>query len=312
MQTRYFEIDFFKFVLVFSMVFRHTPLYIYNKSIVEYSISNLDIYTLFIPVTSGFVFILGYTLGFSYIQKIKNNIKCEHGFRYFKMFLFFLTLSMFFSVITFFRNVIELSFIDYFFTYIWNTAGKPGFYILFPISLIYLVNHLQYILKIKYFIEIVSTLTLITLNFYDLYALHYFLFALIGYIFGLKINFKTLIEKINIFFLMLSLILYMGIYFINYTDDINFFIELYLLLLLFIISIGLSKYMVLHRYKRIKYLIIFSSKNILPFYILHVIGLQLISKYINLESLYIVGLMSIFYYLIIIYLIYFIRKVFYI
>jgi hypothetical protein len=309
MKNKFFEIDIFKFILVLTMVFRHAPLYVYNQNVIEYSISSFNIYSIFIPVTSGFIFILGYTLALSYKNKKNQNRKAENN-KYLKYFILLFSLSLFFALITFFRDNIEKSFIEYFFMYIWNTEGKPGFYILLPLSLVYLINYFYY----KYN-DINSIVYLFVFCFFvfilkDFYFIHYLLFGVIGYLLGLKIDFNYLQRILTTKFTLVFIILYTGIFFIGYTEDINFYIEFYLLITFFLMVIGLSKYIVLINNNLMNQFIKIASRNILPFYIIHVVGLQLIAKYLSFDSLYSVTVFSLIYFILILFIIWTFRKVF--
>jgi hypothetical protein len=302
MTKRFFEIDFLKTVLMLGLVFRHAPLYLYSGTVKEYSIDNFDIFTAFIPVTSGFIFILGYTLGLSYVHKIKNNLDVSPNIRHLKMFLFLLSLSVLFASLTYFINKIDISFGSYYIGYIWNTANKPGFYILLPISILFLINYCQYFIKNRHFSGVLIVLCLFLINIVDLYVLHYLAFGLIGYFIGTILDFLKFKSRMSVTVFAFAIFLYIGPFLVDYNINFNFIVEVYYLLLFVIITIFLGK-VSLFQGNIISNLIISTSRNILPFYLIHVIGLNIIHNVVQFDSFIGITAFSILYFIIIVYFI---------
>jgi len=192
---RYSEINFLKAFLVTGMFFRHFPLYMSNSlRFREYGVDAINPFTASIPVTGGFISVLALSLALSKSAFSENRIYSDNEFsgsgreisskfnrlKYLKRFapLFIISvLAGYFSL----RHMDAGTFIRHFFTYQWNTLQKPGFYILFPISLVYLFHHFYVRLNKKQSLIALFAAVPVSIFLHKYYFAHYFLFALLQY-----------------------------------------------------------------------------------------------------------------------------------
>jgi len=287
-KQHFFLIDFIKFALVFGMMFRHAPLYLYDGQLIEYGLNHITPFSFFIPVTAGFIFVLGYTLNLnksSYsLTKVRKSL--IFGFK-------LLLISCVMALITFHMKNIAISFPQYYFLYEWNTLYKPGFYILFPISVFYLINA---IIKLRtyesqlYFINIGLVITLLISLYTHLYFFHYIFFGFLGAFLARLNNFNDLFykfcnQKLSI---LVAIFVYLSAF--NYFNTATLWIEV-LLLLSFCIIMGCISLLI--KFNNIQKLISFISSEILMFYLAHVIILNIIGKYLSFSNWYSMSLFSI-------------------
>jgi len=296
----YFEIDFLKFMFVIGMIYRHVTLYLYPlRNVGEYSIAKLNIFSFFLPITGAFIFILG--LGLSLSKPKINTIEIKYIKTFIKIFSFVLLISL----LTYTKRVgwdSSVTFIEYFLFTKWNYTVeyiKPGFYILLPISLLYLYNYffknnvqyIGYLLLLSIFIFFI---------FNNYYIAHYLLFGLIGYSVGYYLNIDNIFIFLKRYYIPLwSLIIYVSIYYVNL--DVNIYLEM-IMLFLFILFL-------LFPFIKENFLVSFVSKNIFLFYILHIFILFLIKPYITLDSYYNVFFFGIYLFILTFFIIFIYYKV---
>lgn len=289
---KYFEIDFLKFILMLGMVFRHAPLLVYDGMLSEYSIKSLNFYSFFIPVTSGFIFILGFTLACSFISN-PNKINTKS---YLNMFLFLLFSALTLGFISFLiKKPDTLNFLYFYFFYQWNQTLKPSFYILFPISFLYLINFFAYKAQVKFNIFLLlGAMLLFSILFQKYYICHYLIFGLLGYILGMITSFEK-IMKISKAYWLLFFLLYLSLFFFEYKDNINLTLEMIMLwlFLMFLIHLG----SLVERHKVTTQFITSASKNIFMFYILHVVVLRVIKTFFSISSFWILFIFSVLYFI---------------
>lgn len=275
MNKRVYELDVIKMFLMLFMVFRHLPLYLFNKPLVEFSIEKITLYSLFIPVTVGFISVLGISLGLSNRNRLK--VSYKHLREFLKLFL----LSLLFGLITYYRlfRRIEIGhFLDYFFLCKRNLGLKPGFYILFPISLLFLYSFIFQFVKKKYRLLFIIMSIIVFILFMDLYSFYYLLCSILFFSLGYFFDLNKIVYAVKKWYLLIiSILSYVSVFFL--FDNLNIAIELFMMLMLSVFIINISNIFIF-----LKSIINSITSSILYFYIIHVVILNIIKGRIVLDN----------------------------
>ena len=277
----FFEIDFIKFMFVVGMFFRHGTFFLYPDHVVEYGIGSLNLFTFFLPVTGAFIFILGYTLALSF-KHSREKIPGKYLMIAVKLLLF----SMVMAGITYFWRIIghyPISFPEYFLLTEWNDWPKPGFYILVPIALLYFS---YYLLLGKKTLLNLSLLAAVAISFLydDYYISHYLLFGLTGFLLGYAAHTRHLLDRLKSkWFFAVVLGFYLFLFFIGHDASINLPVELLMLLLFVALCVYPSSWF---EKKPLRSIVSFTAGNIFAIYILHVVGFNVMARFMTLEASY--------------------------
>jgi len=286
-KANYFSIDFLKFMLVVGMMFRHAPLYLYDGMLLEYSISEITPFSVFIPITSGFIFVLGYTLALN-----KQKYTFEKYTKHFTTGVKLLAISVCMGGVSYYIRGLESPIFEYYLEYKWDASNKPGYYILLPISVFFIFSSIirRFTSLNLTIISIISAIAcLVMYSFYELYFLHYITFGFIGLALGSMRGSYNSIERFSAQFWVVAIGSYILIYL--FFSKVNFFTELILLLGFSCLLIFTSKFIRLLKFKRF---ITFFSSEILLFYLIHVAILNLLSGHLLFSNWYSMTLFCLF------------------
>jgi len=274
---KYFSIDFVKFMLVAGLMFRHAPLFLYSGSISEYIVSDINPFTVFLPVTSGFIFILGYSLGVS--KSVYNRVKFKS---HINIGLKLFTISIIMAIASYFLREIDISFVEFYFQYQWDTPNKPGYYILLQIACFYIITAFIRAYSgdnLKNNMLVLLLIVLILRLITDLYFFHYLFFGFLGFSLSQVPFFYKGIEKFNGILFTFTLLFYFIL--LKFIGQVNIFTEMFLLILfVYIFASAASLINVAFLKKIITYL----SSEILFFYLIHIVLLNLLGRYIQLDG----------------------------
>jgi len=285
------SLDFLKVFFMFGMVARHFPLYFFPPgSVEEYSLTPVSLYSLFIPVTSSFIALIA--IGFSFSERVSLDRYLSRLKKAGSIVVLMLFMDISWELLR--GGAINIEYISRFFDYKWNTAGKPGFYILLPIAYLYVLSVVQLLSK-KYRMLIHAAVIVFCWIYMDLYAFHYLFIGWAIFIACYEFRLFIRLEAVGFVALtllsMVCLILYALIY-LGHFIRADVLIELVLFILLVPPIVQISSILKVWLHERVLTQIKRIAGLVLPFYLIHVTIFNLTGHFWRLTSSVVTDLMT--------------------